>query len=96
MYSRFWTLYAAMKIEIHLPGDVAEHLSTRCNNLSRFALEALAVAAYRAGILSEEQLRSMLGFDSRFEVHAFLKQHETFLQYTDNDLRHDIKIARQD
>ncbi len=36
----------------------------------------------------------MLGFESRFEVHAFLKQHNTYLNYTQADLEHDLAVAR--
>ena len=36
----------------------------------------------------------MLGFDSRFEVHDFLKQHQTYLNYTEADLEHDLSVAR--
>lgn len=69
-------------------------LQRRKGDLSRAALESLALEGYRAGRLSEEQIRRMLGFDSPFEVHAFLKQHNTYLTYTEGDLQHDLVVAR--
>jgi hypothetical protein len=83
-----------MTIELHLPEDIARDLSAQEGDLSRAALESLALEGYRAGHLSEEQLRRMLGFDSRFGVHEFLKQHQTYLNYTEADLEHDLAVAR--
>ena len=33
---------------------------------------------YRSGILTESQVRRMLGFETRMEVNAFLKDHGIF------------------
>ena len=83
-----------MTIVLNLPEDIAKALAKQEGDLSRAALESLALEGYRAGHLSEEQVRRMLGFDSRFEVHAFLKQHQTYLNYTEEDLKHDLAVAR--
>jgi len=83
-----------MTIELRLPDDIARDLGASEGDLSRAALESLALEGYRAGHLSEEQVRRMLSFDSRFEVHAFLKRHQTFLNYTEADLEHDLAVAR--
>ena len=83
-----------MTIELDLPEDIARELSAQEGGLSRAALESLALEGYRAGHLSEEQLRRMLRFDSRFEVHDFLKQHQTYINYTQADLEHDLSVAR--
>jgi hypothetical protein len=83
-----------MTIVLNLPEDIARGLSAQGIDLSRTALESLALEGYRAGHLSEEQVRRMLGFDSRFDVHAFLKLHLTHLNYTEADLEHDLEVAR--
>ena len=83
-----------MTIVLNLPEDIARELSAQAEDLSRTALESLALEGYRAGHLSEEQVRRMLEFESRFEVHAFLKQHNTYLNYTQADLEHDLDVAR--
>jgi hypothetical protein len=36
----------------------------------------------------------MLAFESRFDVHAFLKRHEVYLVYTEADLKQDLTVAR--
>ena len=83
-----------MTIILNLPEDIAKELSERGGDLSRAALESLALEGYGSGRLSEEQVRRMLSFDSRFEVHAFLKQHDTHLDYTEADLEQDLAMAR--
>ena len=55
--------------------------------LSRRALELLAVDGYRN--LSEYQVRVMLGFDNRFDVDAFLKEHGAYYDYTIEELDRD-------
>ena len=81
-------------IVLNLPEDIAKELSEREGDLSLAALESLALEGYRAGHLSEEQVRRMLSFTSRFDVHAFLKRHNTHLNYTEADLEHDLAVAR--
>lgn len=81
-------------IMLDLPEEVARELSAHQQDLSRAALESLALEEYRAGHLTEEHLRRMLGFDSRFQVHRFLKEHQTYLAYTAADLEHDLAVAR--
>ena len=83
-----------MTVQVDLPEDIARALGGE-RDLSRTALEGLALEGYRSGRLSEEQVRRMLGFESRLEVHAFLKEHQTYLNYTEEDFEHDLEIARQ-
>jgi hypothetical protein len=83
-----------MTILLNLPEDIAQDLSVQGADLSRAALESLALEGYRVGSLSEEQMRRMLGFETRFDVHAFLKQHNAYLSYTEEDLRHDLEVSR--
>lgn len=60
---------------------------------TRLALESLALEAYRSQTLSEEQIRQLLGFESRFDVHAFLKEHDVYMDYTREDLKQDIQAS---
>ena len=78
-----------MKVSLELPEDIATHLAAKGENLSRAALEAFALEAYRAQKLSTGQLRRLLGYHTRMQVHAFLKQHGVYLHYTQDDLEHD-------
>lgn len=78
-----------MLITLDLPEDIAAHLAAKGENLSRVALEAFALEEYRAQKLSTPQLRRLLGYHARTQVHAFLKQHGVYLHYTQDDLEHD-------
>jgi hypothetical protein len=83
-----------MTITLSLPADIVLLLTENGEDLSRTALESLALQEYRLGRLSDEQVRRMLGFESRFDVHAFLRAHDTYLNYTDSDLEQDLATAR--
>jgi hypothetical protein len=83
-----------MTITLSLPADIVQLLTENGEDLSRTALESLALQEYRLGRLSDEQVRRMLGFDSPFDVHAFLRAHDTCLNYTDADLEQDLATAR--
>ncbi len=74
-----------MQVIIELPEDIGQQLTAEWKDLPRVTLEALAVEAYRAQKLSTEQLRRLLGFESRYELDGFLKQHEIWLDYTLED-----------
>jgi predicted HTH domain antitoxin len=78
-----------MQITLELPEDIAARLMQSGGDLSRSALEALALEVYRERKLSTGQLRRLLGFRTRAQVHAFLKEHGVFLHYGEEDLEHD-------
>ena len=84
-----------MHLTIDLPADISEVLKERWGDLSRHALETLAVDAYRTGVLSESQVKRLLGFENRFQVHALLKQFQVPLRYTGLDLQSDLAAHRQ-
>jgi hypothetical protein len=58
----------AVTITLEVPEDIAAHLSAKGENLSRAALEGLGLEQYRAGKLTQAQLRRLLGFATRMEV----------------------------
>lgn len=79
-----------MTITLNLPEDIARHLASHGDDPARTALEGLALEGYRSHTLSEEQIRRMLGYETRMEVHGFLKLHGVYLSYTADDLRSDL------
>ena len=79
-------------ITVSLPEEIAACLALQ-GDLSRVALEGLALEGYRAGTLSSSQVRRMLEFQTRFEVHAFLKSHGIPLHYSAQDLEHDRRAG---
>ena len=78
-----------MSVTIELPEEIEQQLEMEWGNLPRRALEALALEGYRSGALTLAQLRRMLGFETRMEADAFLKQHGVYLEYSVEDLERD-------
>ena len=78
-----------MEITLNIPDELARQVAREGRDPARVALEALALEGYRAELLSESAVRQMLGFDTRMEVHAFLKEHGVHLHYDLADLEQD-------
>ncbi len=83
-----------MEITLEVPEDIALELESRWKDLPRAALESLALEADRCHALSIAQLRRLLGFETRMQVDAFLKQHEIY-DYTAADFEQDRETLRQ-
>lgn len=83
-----------MEVTINLPEDISESLQGRWGNVSRHALETIAVEGYRTGALTEAQVRRLLGLETRFEVHALLKEHKVPFHYTEADVEEDLAAHR--
>ena len=58
-------------------------------------LESFALEGYRSGKLTEEQIRRILGFGTRVQRYAFLKEHDVYFNYGVEDLEQDIETLRQ-
>jgi hypothetical protein len=84
-----------MEIVIHLPDDMAQRVQAQWEDVPRHVLESLALAWYQSGELSEEQVRRLLGYETRLEVHGFLKEHDVPLRYTLEDLEKDREAHRR-
>ena len=83
-----------MQITLNLPEDVAEGLAGKWRDLPRAALESLALEGYRAGALTQAQVRRLLGFTSLNEADGFLKQHGVYLEYDSEALEQDTANSR--
>lgn len=75
-----------MNVTVEIPDDVARRLAAAGGDLSRRALEALALEEYKRGHLTKPELRLMLGFGSRDTLDGFLKAHDVFEPYSFDDL----------
>jgi predicted HTH domain antitoxin len=84
-----------VQIAIDIPDELAAQMISAGQDLSRATLEALAVEGYRTERLSESEIRRLLGFETRMEVHAFLKEHGVFLHYSLADAAKDRETALQ-
>jgi len=63
-----------MEVKLRIPDDIAEHLSGSGVDLSRRAMEALALEGYRDQSLTLYQVSELLGL-SRIETEDFLGRH---------------------
>jgi predicted HTH domain antitoxin len=80
-----------MQITIELPEIIGQQLQMEWGNLSQKALEALAIQAYRDGIMTSAEIQTLLNFCSRWETEEFLKRSQVYLDYTEEDLAEDVK-----
>ena len=80
---------------LNLPDELSAALSGSGQELSRAALEAIALEAYRERKLTAAQLRRILGFETRYQLDGFLKEHEVWLEYAWEDLEKDRETHRK-
>ena len=83
-----------MQVVLNIPDEMARNFATSGEGLSRAALEALALEGYRTQRLSESEIRRLLGFETRMQVHAFLAAHDCDLHYTIDDLNRDTETLQ--
>lgn len=81
-----------MNVTIYIPDDLASRLGS---NLSRRALEALALEEFRQGRLTKAELRRLLGFATGAALDGFLKAHGVFIEYGIDDLERDREDLRR-
>ena len=82
-----------MQVTLDIPDNLAAQLISAGKDPSREALEALAVEGYRTERLTESEVRQMLGYETRMQVHALLAEHDVCLHYTEDHLRQDIEAS---
>jgi len=63
-----------MEVTLHIPDEIAKRLSAAGGDVSRRALEAIALEGYRDQTLTLYQVSEMLAL-SRIETEDFLGQH---------------------
>lgn len=74
-----------MRIWLDLPDDVVAQLTDEGRDLTRAALEALAIDAYRTNRITAHQLCELLNIPSPYGLDGFLKQHGVPLEYSVED-----------
>ena len=78
-----------MRITVDIPDEFVPSLVPAGRDASRLLLEESVAGAYRDRRLTMEQVRQILGFETRMQVDTFLQQHEIY-DYTVEDLKKDI------
>jgi hypothetical protein len=79
-----------MQITLEIPDELS---LPPFGDPSRIAMEALAARAYEEGILSEEQVRRMLGLDSCWDAREVLSNHGVWPGTTVEDILRDAETA---
>ena len=82
-----------VRIWLDLPDDVVGQIVEEGKDLSRAALEALAIDAYRMNRISGYQLCDLLSIPSRYDLDAFLKHHGAPLEYTFEDFEREAPTS---
>ncbi len=78
-----------MQVTVEIPDEFVQHLVPTGRDAARSLLEESVAGAYRDGRLTMEQARQLLGFGTRIQVDAFLRQHQVF-DYAVEDLEKDM------
>ena len=84
-----------MNFTVEIPDDLAGRISAAGGDLSRRALEALALEEYKSGNLTEDELRRFLGFGTRYQLDGFLKAHDVWVEYTVEDFRREVDSLKK-
>lgn len=82
-----------VKIWLELPDTAVEQLGEVGQDLSRAALEALAIDAYRMHRITGYQLCQLLEIPSRDVLDGFLKRHGVPLEYTIEDFEREAATS---
>ena len=84
-----------MQLTVEIPDDFAGRLSAGGADLSRRALELLALEEYKNGRLTEAEIQRLLGFATRYALDGFLKAHGILIDdYTVDDLHREVANPR--
>lgn len=79
-----------MQLTIDIPDDIAERLrATSQGDLTRSAVERIALGGYLDGTLSRYQVQRLLGFDNRWDAEEWLGSRGASVQYSLADLDQD-------
>jgi len=84
-----------MEFTVHIPDDLARSLRASGGDLSRRALEALALEEFKSGHITKPELRRLLGFGTRYRLDGFLKSHKVYEDYTMEDFDRDCDALKQ-
>ena len=82
-----------MSVTISLPDEI---LSGDTRNLPRKILEQVALVGFKSGQFTTSQVRRILGFDSRMQVHEFLAAHGVpWVDYDEEELQRECELLKR-
>lgn len=83
-----------MDLIVPIPDEIVPQLQAGGVDLSRQALEAFALDAYRNDRVTKKQLRDMLGFETRYELDGFFKAHGFYDGYTFEEIQQQVETMK--
>jgi hypothetical protein len=84
-----------MELAVQIPDELANRMTASGGDLSRRALEALALEEFKSGRITKPELRRLLGFGTRYRLDGFLKSHDVYEDYTIEDFERDRDDLKQ-
>jgi len=84
-----------MEVTVQIPDELANRMGASGGDLSRRALEALALEEFKKGRITKPELRRLLGFGARYRLDGFLKPHDVYEDYTMEDFEQDREALKQ-
>lgn len=82
-----------MTLTVSLPDEI---LANDNGDLARRVLEQVALIGFKSGQLTTAQLRRLLGFESRLQVHEFLAVHGVpWVDYDEEELQHELETLKK-
>ena len=82
-------------MNVHL--DIPRKLfNLKNSDIAREVLETIAAEGFRSDQLSTAQVRRLLGFETRFEVHQFLANRGiAWVKYSVEDFEREVELLRK-
>ena len=84
-----------MELTVQIPDELASRMSASGADLSRRALEALALEEFKSGRITKPELRRLLGYGTRYRLDGVLKAHGVYEDYTMEDFERDRDALKQ-
>ena len=78
-------------MNIPIPADLEHRLQPYLSQISRCALEAIALEAYTNRLMSAAEVQALLQLPSHLATDAFLKQHGAIRSLSLEDIQQDIQ-----
>jgi hypothetical protein len=85
----------SMNVTVQIPDELVKRLGASGDELSRRALEGFSLEEYKRGHITKAELRRLLGFETRYELDGFLKEHGILANYTIDDLRREVQTLER-
>jgi uncharacterized protein YgbK (DUF1537 family) len=83
-----------MQFTVEIPDDLARRVIAAGGDVSRQAVEALALEELRAGRITEPELAQVLGM-GRLQLDGFLKAHGVYQEYTLEDFEAERRALKE-